>query len=126
MTPPWLTAGVCLPPTQPFEVQTEAFDSTFHLHLRAPQRGLCESESVEREVCCIICAFAINTVFYSLLCDGCFTAKHLKQICVCAISILSNKRGTCCFLCHHSVKAVLLFMLFHKAIQQIEWIDNTL
>lgn len=27
---------------------------------------------------------------------------------------------------HHSVKAVLLFMLFHKAIQQSEWVDNTL
>ena len=59
MTELQLTAGVCPPPTQPFEVQTEAFDSTFHLHLWAPQRRRCESEC---QIDCISCVRNKNTL----------------------------------------------------------------
>lgn len=76
MTELQLTAGVCPPPTQPFEVQTEAFDSTFHLHLWAPQRRRCESEC---QIDCISCVRNKNTLPYSLSCEGCFTGKYVCE-----------------------------------------------
>lgn len=131
MTELQLTAGVCPPPTQPFEVQTEAFDSTFHLHLWAPQRRRCESEC---QIDCISCVRNKNTLVYSLSCEGCFTGK-----CVCekfqiwlsgAESVPAkcfNKRVNCRPLRFTAVPArfLLFFLIFiQEAFHPFDYSDD--